>query len=38
MGKQIGTRKLAFEVIPQPYVAREHAWVFLNQMLNLILN
>ena len=29
MGKQIGTRKLAFEVIPQPAVAREHAWFFL---------
>lgn len=29
MGKQIGTRKLAFEVIPQPCVAREHAWFFL---------
>lgn len=29
MGKQIGTRKLAFEVIPQPHVAREHAWFFL---------
>ena len=29
MGKQIGTRKLAFEVIPQPSVAREHAWFFL---------
>ena len=29
MCKQIGTRKLAFEVIPQPSVAREHAWFFL---------
>ena len=29
MGKQIGTRKLAFEIIPKPSVAREHAWFFM---------
>lgn len=29
IGKEVGTRKLAYELLPQPNVAREHAWFFL---------
>jgi ISXO2-like transposase domain len=30
LGKQIGSRKLAYEVLLHPYPAREHAWKFLH--------
>ena len=31
LGKQIGTRKLAYQVIPNPNPVREQAWWFLEQ-------
>lgn len=29
LGKQVGSRKLAYQIVHSPYPAREHAWWFL---------
>ena len=33
LGKQVGSRKLAYRIIPHPNPCREHAWYFLHECI-----